>query len=236
MAEDVDEDDTAPGKKGLATAAMAALSSVADGAGVPALIDIARNGTLGARSSAVFWLGQSGDPRAIASLHIIIENPREDERVRSRAIFSLAHGDDIPASEFAYLRALFPRVTSDKMKEQILMAIGEDKSNGSAWLIARARDSGESMNIRRTALFWAGQRELTPTRDLVAFYNSATESSLKEHALFVLSQRNDDDALTELMRIAQNDSDKHMRSRALFWLGQKDDPRVTKFIADRIEK
>jgi hypothetical protein len=92
------------------------------------------------------------------------------------------------------------------------------------------------MSIREKALFWAGQRDLTPTRDLVSVYRSATESSLKEHAIFVLSQRSDEAALNELMRIAGSDSDKHMRARAMFWLGQKDDPRVTKFIADRIAR
>ena len=236
VGDDIDEDDSAPGMKGLATAAMAALSFIDNGAGVPALIDLARNGNFGARSSAVFWLGQTGDPRAIATLHSVIENDREDERVRAHAIFALSHGDDTPPAEFAYLRAIFPRLTSRKMKEQVMMGMGEDKSNGSAWLIARARDDGESIETRKTALFWAGQRELTPTKDLAAVYRSATESSLKEHAIFVLSQRNDEDALTELMRIAQSDSDKRMRSRAMFWLGQKDDPRVTKFIADRIAR
>ena len=236
VSEDVDEDDTASGVKGLATAAMAALGFVQNGAGVPALIDLARNGRLGTRKSAVFWLGQVGDGRAIATLHTIIENAGEDERVRAHAIFALSHGDDTPASEFAYLRAIFPRLTITKMKEQVLMGMGEDESNGSAWLIAKARDSGESLEIRKTALFWAGQRELTSTRDLIAVYRGATEPSLKEHALFVLSQRKDEEALTELMRIAQNDGDRKMRARAMFWLGQKDDPRVTKFIADRISR
>jgi HEAT repeat protein len=236
VSDDVDEDDTKPGKKGLATAAMAALSFLNDGAGVPALIDITRSGSASSRQSAVFWLGQTGDPRALATLHSVIENTREDERVRAHAVFALSHGDDIPASEYAYLRALFPRITSEKVKEQILMGMGEDKSNGSAWLVAKARDTGESMSTRKTALFWAGQRELTPTKDLVAVYRSANEESLKEHAIFVLSQRQDDAALTELMRIAQEDSDKHMRARAMFWLGQKDDPRVTKMIGDRIAR
>jgi hypothetical protein len=236
VGEGIDEDDEKPGKKGLATAAMAALSFLDNGVGVPALIDIARDGSLSRRSSAAFWLGQSGDPRAFATLHSMIENTREDERVRAHAVFALSHGDDTPPAEFAYLRAIFPRTTSNKVKEQILMGMGEDKSNGSAWLIAKARDTGESIEIRKTALFWAGQRELTPTKDLVDVYRGATESSLKEHALFVLSQRNDEAALNELMRIAQSDSDKRMRARAMFWLGQKDDPRVTKFIADRIAR
>lgn len=236
VAEDVDEDDTAAGKKGLATAAMAALSFIGDGAGVPALIDLARNGSPAVRSSAVFWLGQTGDPRAFAMLHNVIENPKEDERIRAHAIFSLSHGDDIPAAEFAYLRGIYPRLGADRLKESVLMGMGEDGSNGSTWLVERARDTGESLKIRKTALFWAGQRELTPTKDLVAFYRTAAEPSLKEHALFVLSQRKDEAALDELMRIASDDSDKRMRARAMFWLGQKDDPRVTKFIADRVER
>ncbi|MFL5509866.1 MAG: HEAT repeat domain-containing protein, partial [Gemmatimonadaceae bacterium] len=112
----------------------------------------------------------------------------------------------------------------------------EDERNGSAWLIAKARDPQVSLSTRKAALFWAGQDEVTPTKDLVSVYRSAGEPALKEHAIFVLSQRDDKDSVDELMRIAQSDSDKRMRAKAMFWLGQKDDPRVTKFIGDRIAK
>ena len=234
--EDIDEDDEAPGMKGLATAAMAALSFIDNGIGVPALIDLARNGNTATRGSAVFWLGQSGDPRALATLHAIIENSREDQRVRAHAIFSLSHGDDITAAEFAYLRNIYPRLQGAKLKEAVLMGMAEDHSNGSPWLIERARDTAEPIETRKTALFWAGQRALTPTRDLASFYRGVSEPSLKEHAIFVLSQRNDEPAFNELMRIAREDVDKRMRARALFWLGQKDDPRVARLIQDRIER
>jgi hypothetical protein len=234
--DDIDEDDMAPGKKGLATAAMVALSTLEDGAGVPALIDLARSGTSGTRASAVFWLGQSGDPRAFAALHGVIENGKEDERIRARAIFSLANGDDTPETEYTYLRGIYPRLTGDKLKEAIFQGMSEKRSGSSSWLIERARDNGEPLRLRKSALFWAGQSELTPTKDLAAFYRGTSDSELREHAIFVLSQRNDEAALNELMRIAREDSDRHMRARALFWLGQKDDPRVTKLIGDRVLK
>jgi HEAT repeat protein len=232
--EDIDVDDRKPGKKGLATAAMAALSSLENGVGVPALVDLARSGSTGTRGAAVFWLGQTGDPRAIAALHGVIENAGEDERVRAHAIFSLSHGGDAPQSEFAYLRGIYPRLASDRLKESVLQGMGQDQSAGSAWLIARARDSGESLKLRKSALFWAGQKKSTPTKDLVAYYGATPDPTLREHAIFVLSQRDDEAALNELMRIAQEDSDKRMRARALFWLGQKDDPRVAKMIGDRV--
>jgi hypothetical protein len=234
--DDIDEDDLAPGKKGLATAAMVALSTLENGAGVPALIDLARSGTSGTRASAVFWLGQSGDPRAFAALHGVIENGKEDERIRARAIFSLANGDDTPEAEYAYLRGIYPRLTGDKLKESIYQGMSEKTSGGSAWLIERARDNSEPLRLRKSALFWAGQRESTPTKDLVAFYRGTADATLREHAIFVLSQRDDEPAFNELMRIASSDADKQMRSRALFWLGQKDDPRVTKLIGDRVLK
>jgi HEAT repeat protein len=234
--DDIDENDMAPGKKGLATAAMAALSTLEDGAGVPALIDLARSGASGTRTSAVFWLGQSGDPRAFAALHGVIENGREDERVRAHAIFSLANGDDTPESEYAYLRGIYPHLTSDKLKEAIFQGMSEKRSGSSTWLIERARDNSEPLKLRKSALFWAGQRESTPTKDLVAFYRGTADPTLREHAIFVLSQRDDEASLNELMRIASSDVDKQMRSRALFWLGQKDDPRVTKLIGDRVLK
>ncbi|HEX9129390.1 MAG TPA: HEAT repeat domain-containing protein, partial [Gemmatimonadaceae bacterium] len=97
-------------------------------------------------------------------------------------------------------------------------------------------DNSEPLRLRKSALFWAGQSEQTPTKDLAAVYRGTSDSDLREHAIFVLSQRNDEAALNELMRIAREDSDKHMRARALFWLGQKDDPRVTKLIGDRVLK
>ena len=231
--EDIDDDEGGPGKKGLATAAMAALSNLEDRVGVPALIDLARTGTSGTRGAAVFWLGQTGDPRAFAALHGVIENGREDERIRAHAIFSLSHGG-APASEFAYLRNTYRRLTSDKLKESVLQGMGEDESGGSAWLIDRARDNREPLKLRKSALFWAGQKKHTSTKDLVAVYRGATEPTLKEHAIFVLSQRDDEAALNELMRIAREDSDRQMRSRALFWLGQKDDPRAAKMIGDKV--
>jgi HEAT repeat protein len=234
--EDIDEDDDTHGKKGLATAAIAALSFLENGVGIPSLIELARSGGSAVRHSAVFWLGQSGDRRALAALHTVIENAREDERIRSHAIFSLAHGGDNPDSEFAWLRALYPRLQSPRLKEAVIQGMGQDETAGSTWLLERARDASETMKLRKSALFWAGQREATPTTNIVAFYRAVSDPDLREHTIFVLSQRQDDAAITELLRIARTDSDRNMRSKALFWLGQKDDPRVANLISERLAR
>ena len=218
---------------GLASSAMAALGMLEGNLGVPTLIELARGGSEGRRRNAVFWLGQTADPRALRMLHSVIEDGNETSRVRKHAIFSLTHGADIPPAEFAYLRALYPRVDAE-VKESIIQGMQEDEADGGRWLIERALDAGETVKLRKSALFWAGQRDATPTAELLRVYREATDLDVREHALFVLSQRDDAPATDALLRIARADGNTRMRGKALFWLGQKDDPRVKQLIADLI--
>lgn len=226
----------ARGVQAVSSAALAALATLGDGAGVPALIELAHGGDEDVRHNAVFWLGQSGDARALRTLHSVIEDQKETERVRRHAIFALSHGDDVAASEFAYLRGIFPTLQSTRLKESVIQGVAEEGAAGGRWLLDRVRDPRESTAIRRSALFWAGQRDATPTRELVAVYRDLDEPGLREHAIFVLSQRDDDPALDALMQIARNDPDRRMRGKALFWLAQKKDDRVTKLISDLLTR
>ena len=234
--DDPDDEGDKKYNKGLGGAAFAALSSLEGNIGVPALIELSRGGSVGTRRNAVFWLGQTGDPRAYRTLHAVIENANESDRVRAHAIFALTHNGDTPGAEFAWLRSIYPRLASRELKESVLQGMMEDGGVGGRWLIERARDANEATQLRRTALFWAGQREMTPTADIVGVYRDARDADLREHAIFVLSQRHDDAATDALLRIAREDPDKEMRGKALFWLGQKDDPRARKLIADLILK
>jgi HEAT repeat protein len=220
-------------KKGLGNTAMAALHTLEGDVGVPALIDLSKNGTVETRRQAVFWLGQNGSESARRTLHAVIENENEDSRVRSHAIFSLTHGD-APDSEFAYLRNLYSRIETQEAKEAIIQGMQEDEGDGGRWLIERALDEREAFELRKKAIFWAGQREATPTAELVRVYRDADNTNLREHTIFVLSQREDEAAIDELLRIARSDSDTEMRGKALFWLAQKDDPRIKKLIADLV--
>jgi HEAT repeat protein len=220
-------------KKGLGNTAMAALRSLEGDAGVPALIDLARDPNAAIRREAVFWLGQTGSESARRVLHSVIENANEESGVRAHAIFALTQGDT-PESEFAYLRNLYPRLDDTELKEAIIQWMHEDENAEGRWLIERALDSREAFELRKKAIFWAGQSEATPTAELVRVYREVDETELREHTIFVLSQREDEAATDELLRIARSDPDTEMRGKALFWLAQKDDPRVKKLIADLV--
>jgi HEAT repeat protein len=213
---------------------MAALGTLDGDVGVPALIDLARGGSVGTRRNAVFWLGQSGDPRARQMLHGVIEDRNEASAVRSHAIFALAHGGKTPDSEFAWLRSAYSRLDGDALKEAVIQGMQQDETAGGRWLIERALDEREPSKQRRSALFWAGQRRATPTAELLRVYREAQDQGLREHAIFVLSQRKDEAATEALLRMAREDPDTHMRGKALFWLAQNKDPRVRQLIADLV--
>ena len=71
---------------------------------------------------------------------------------------------------------------------------------------------------------------------LKALYATTSERRLREHVIFVLSQRNEEAATNTLIEIARTDPDREMKKKALFWLAQEDDPRVTKLITDMVVK
>jgi HEAT repeat protein len=54
--------------------------------------------------------------------------------------------------------------------------------------------------------------------------------------IFVYSQREEPAAVDKLLEIARKDPDAELRKKALFWLGQSDDPRAAKALQDIIEQ
>jgi len=62
----------------------------------------------------------------------------------------LSHGDEMPPSEFAYLRSVYSRLDSDQLKEAVFQGMTSDPAGG-RWLVERARDSNESTKLRGTS-------------------------------------------------------------------------------------
>lgn len=58
------------------------------------------------------------------------------------------------------------------------------------------------------------------------------ESSVKEQAIFALSQRPRDEGVPALIRIARSSPDARLRKKALFWLGQSGDPRAVELFEE----
>ena len=186
------------------------------------------------RDKAIFGLSQHRSGKGFPILRAYAEDNRQPDDLRGKAIFWL--GQRKGAERFDYLRGLYTRLDSHDLKDKVIFAMSQQKDEASMkWLVDLALNSNEPMDNRKKALFWAGQSGGS-IANLTSMYDRMREQELKEHMVFVLSQRREQAAMDKLMSIARNDPDRNLRRKAMFWLGQSHDPRVTAFLADIIAR
>ncbi|HEY2066377.1 MAG TPA: HEAT repeat domain-containing protein [Gemmatimonadaceae bacterium] len=190
------------------------------------------------REKAVFALGQQGTPRGTALVRRLAESPDTPESVREQAIFQLGQRRSAENAEF--LRGLFTRLgkgdRNDELRKRLLFSLSQMRGVGNdRWLLSVALDTSEHEEVRKHALFSAGQAGVSAT-DLVPLYDRFTDREIKGQLIWVLSESRDRAASDKLIDIARNDRDPEMRKKAIFWLGQKNDPRVRQLLLDIINK
>lgn len=181
---------------------------------------------------AIFALSQHDSPRATTLLGEYARRTDAPDRLRERAIFWIGETDGGGAA----IRSLYPTLGSDALKEQALFAASEasdDDPSMRDWLLERARDRGESLEVRKKAIFWAGESGLS-SAELRSLYDSADETEIREQLIFALSESDDEGAVEALIGIAREETDPELRKRAIFWLGQHDDPRAAEYLLELV--
>lgn len=110
----------------------------------------------------------------------------------------------------------------------IFAATLADSSSVSSELLRIARDPDVATETRRQAVFWVSQAaEVAATRGLDSLVDEDTiDREVREQAVFALSQRPREEGVPTLLRIARTHRDPMLRRRAIFWLGQSNDPRA----------
>jgi hypothetical protein len=133
-----------------------------------------------------------------------------------------------------YLLALARTANSRVGHEAVLGAALADSVTIWPDLLALARDSSVARDTRRAAVFWVGQAaETAATRGLTDLADgSDADRDAQEAAVFALSQRPADEGVPALIRIAKTHRDPDLRRKAMFWLGQSDDPRALAFFEE----
>jgi HEAT repeat protein len=187
------------------------------------------------QEKAVFALSQHPSPRAAQLLRAYAEREGAPANVREKAIFWL--GQRASAENAQYLRSLFGRLRDDDLKEKVLFSLSQMRGVGNErWLMSVALDAGQPVEVRKKALFWAGQSGV-PVGEMSALYDRMQGAELREQIIFVLSQRmREPAAIDKIIDIARHDPDRRMREKALFWLGQSNDPRAGRIIREMIEQ
>ena len=198
-------------------AAVAALDSILHSASDPALQD-----------KAIFALSQQDSPRARQALKEFALKPGVSSDLRQKAIFWIGQGDD--PDRVTFLKSLFTQLRDSESREKILFSMSQvDGRESQRWLLGVASDQGESIELRKKALFWVGQSSI-PATELFTLYEKMPSREMKDQLIFVYSQRDEKAAVDKLFDIARTETDKELRKKAIFWLGQSDDPRVPAFL------
>ena len=201
-----------------------------------ALMDIATTGDGSMREKAIFALGQQGMSSGQAFVRKLAESPDTPSSAREQAIFQLGQRRSQENADF--LRALFLKLgkgdTNEDMRKKVLFSLSQMRGYGNAqWLLNVALDQSQGEDVRKHALWTAGQAGI-PGSELITLYDRLTDAPLKEQLIWVLSESRDPAATDKLIEIAKSDRNQEMRKKALFWLGQKNDPRVRQLLLDII--
>jgi HEAT repeat protein len=186
------------------------------------------------REKALFALSQQHSPRAGQILRGYAETATAPSEARAKAIFWLGQR---PSDEnAAFLRGLYAKLAEDELKEKVIFSLSQRRSpENTRWLMDLALNERESIEMRKKALFWAGQSggDLEP---FVGLYDRMQNHDLKEQLIFVYSQRHEPAALDKMIQIAKTEPDKELRRKAIFWLGQSHDPRAAQVLLEIINQ
>ena len=193
------------------------------------------NGDENIKEKALFSLSQQNEPKAQQILRDFALRESESGDLREKAIFWLGQRRSTENTEF--LRNLYSRLTNQDLREKVLFSLSQQRGVGNEqWLINIAVNPKEDLELRKKALFLAGQAGVS-IQELAALYDRMGDTEMKESIIFTLSQRQSDRAaIDKMFDIAKNEKDAELRKKAIFWLGQSHDPRVQQFLMDLINK
>lgn len=138
----------------------------------------------------------------------------------------------------AYFLALVTKDSGSGAENSVFPAILADSVTVWPDLLRIARDGRVSRRARRQCVFWLGQAAgEAATRGLADLVDDgSTDRDVREQAVFALSQRPKDEGVPALIRIARENHDPDLRKKAIFWLGQSDDPRALALFEELLTK
>jgi HEAT repeat protein len=199
------------------------------------LEEIARTpGNEALQRAAIAALARSDSPRARQGIRNIIEGSDVSEALRATALASV--DADHSADGGAYIRAVYPRLATTRLKLAAIRAIarigGKDNEQ---WLLALVRNQNEPVDVRSTALTYAGRTGIS-IDNLVSMYDAAGDRPLRVRLISLYASRTEPEATDKLLAIAKGGTDPEMRRLAISSLARKNDPRTKQLLLEILDK
>lgn len=185
------------------------------------------------QEKVVFALSQIGDSRALAALRRIAMDESKPEELRANAIFWLGQSGGL--DDIRFVKELYGELEDEELKEKVIFSVAQGSRNGD-WLLEIVNNPKEPTEVRKQALFWAGQSNAIDVDGLAKVYRSSKDREMREQAIFALSQRPEKRAIKVMIELARAEKDPEMRKQLVFWIGQSGDPAAEDFLLDIINE
>ena len=223
--------------QGVRGEAMSWLSRVGGDAAVPLLEDILRNSTdERTQRSAISALGSMDTERSRRAVRAIIERTDANERVRIEAVSSLARdrdGRSMTPDEAAYLRGLYAKLETQRLKEAVLSAVSRiEAPDNEQFLLSIARNQNEIPSLRSSAIQRLGRMSTVDLNDIAKLYEVADSRSMREQILQALAQRKEPEAVDKIVEAAKKDTDYNIRRYAIQLLMRSNHPKALQGIKE----
>ena len=176
------------------------------------------------RSSAVYWMGQTGGE--ITFLASLVRNESEDKKLRRSAAHAIGESHD--RGTMATLKSLYDELKDVEIRRSVISAAGnsEDEAVAFPFLLNIAKTEAD-WESRRTAVRQLGDfKRDDVTDELIKIYTSDPQMEVKKAALRSLGETKTAKAQARLMEIARNDTNPELRKQAIRVLGERGEAAV----------
>jgi HEAT repeat protein len=212
------------------------------------------------------WLGPVDAGTSIAALSRLLDAKLKEDDVEEAALAAIAYHAEARAdaviekrafdrslSEEARKQAIFwagnargeagyrlvERVLATDpdgdIREHAVFALTQSSVPGAADRIKKVAVEDRDNNVRAQALFWLAQTNAKGAGEwIVGRLDAEQDDHVREQAVFALSQL--EDGTDWLLKVLRSKRDTETIRRALFWLGQSNDPRALQEIEKILEK
>ena len=156
----------------------------------------------------------------------------QTEHIRSKAAFWL--GSSRGAQGVAALKRMLANDASPNVREQVVFALSLSKEPEAIAIMIDAAKNDRTPRVRSKALFWLAQKAANKAAE-DAIRNATLndpDRSVKEQAVFALKQLPANQGIPLLIDVAKNNPDSAIRKKAIFWLGESNDPRALDYFAN----
>jgi len=176
------------------------------------------------RSSAVYWLGQTGGEMPF--LASLVRSDSEDKKIRRSAAHSIGQSHD--RGTMATLKSLYDEVKDSEVRRSVISAVGnsDELEPAFAFLLGVAKNDADAES-RRVAVRQLGEFQRDDVADeLMKIYANDANVDVKRSALRSLSETKSPKAQARLLEVARTDPNPDLRRQAIRVLSERGEGAV----------